>query len=328
MPSLEQQIPEYLDQTLGVRPTVVAWGGANRLPAFLTARYRFMLMDLDGGRVLLVLDERAEPESPGTVRTHVEQVRAKWDGPMVYVRSHVPAYNRKRLIEQRVPFIVPGRQMYLPELGLDLRERARTPRPSPSRRALRPATQAVLIFLLLERDGDGTATTATTLAPSLGYSAMTLSRAFDELEAAGLATTSSSGRERVLRFREDRRQTWERARPWLIDPVKSRHFVTIDPAGLKAGQDALARLTMLAEPRLPVTAIGHRAWLAFRRERPEAEVPDRDSARCEIEVWKYPPREHDRPGVVEPLSLLLSLEQTADERVEQALDTLVEQVRW
>lgn len=324
MPLLEQQIPEYLHQTLGVRPHAAAWDGAGRLPAFLTARYRFALLALEGRELLLMVDEAPDPESPAVIRKHAEQVRAKWAGPIVYVRDRVTAYNRKRLIEQRVPFIVPGNQMYLPELGLDLREYFQTP--APTKRKFRPATQAVLIFVLLNQDKEGT--TASELAPALGYTTMTLSRAFDELESVELATSEASGRERVLRFQTRRRDTWERAQPWLIDPVKSRHFVAIRPHGVRAGQDALARYTMLAEPRVPVTAIGHKQWLAFTHEHPEAEVHDRESAKSEVEVWKYEPREHEKPGVVDPLSLYLSVRRTGDERVEQALDVLMEQVRW
>jgi len=324
MPVLEQQIPEYLHQTLGVRPHAVVWDGAGRLPAFLTARYRFALIDLEGRELLLMVDENPDPEPPATIRKHAEQVRAKWGGSIVYVRDRVTAYNRKRLIEQRVPFIVPGNQMYLPELGLDLREYFRTP--PPTKRKFRPATQAVLIFMLLYRDEDGA--TASELAPVLGYTTMTLSRAFDELESVELATSDASGRERVIRFHARRRETWERAQPWLIDPVKSRHFVAICPNGLQAGQDALAHYTMLAEPRIPVTAIGHKQWLAFIQESPEAELRDRESAKSEVEVWKYEPRQHDKPGTVDPLSLYMSVKDTADERVEQALDVLMEQVRW
>ena len=324
MPAPEQQIPDYLHQTLGVRPRAVAWDGAGRLPAFLTARYRFALIDLEGRQLLLMVDEAPDPDSPATIRKHLEQVRAKWGGPIVYVREQVTAYNRKRLIEQRIPFIVPGNQMYLPELGLDLREHFRAP--APAKRKLRPATQAVLIFVLLNGNEDGA--TASALAPALGYTTMTLSRAFADLESVELATTEASGRERVLRFRTSRRETWERAQPWLIDPVKSRHFVAMLPDGLRAGQDALARSTMIAEPRLPVTAIGHKEWLAFAREHPEAALPDRESAKAEVEVWKYEPRAHERPGVVDPLSLYLSVKGPADERVEQALDALMEQVRW
>ena len=324
MPAPEQQIPEYLHQTLGVRPRAVAWDGAGRLPAFLTARYRFALMDLEGQTLLLMVDDAPDPDPPATIRKHAEQVRAKWSGPIVYVRDQVTAYNRKRLIEQRIPFIVPGNQMYLPELGLDLRERFRAA--LPTKQKFSPATQAVLIFVLLNGSEDGA--TASALAPALGYTTMTLSRAFDELESAELATTEALGRERVLRLHARRKETWERAQPWLIDPVKSRHFVAMLPDGLRAGQDALARSTMIAEPRLPVTAVGHKRWLAFAREHPEAVLPDREAAQSEVEVWKYEPRAHDRPGVVDPLSLYLSAKAGADERVEQALDLLMEQMKW
>jgi DNA-binding MarR family transcriptional regulator len=324
MTPTEQQIPDYLHQTLGIRPLVVAWDGAGRLSAFLTARYRFLSIELEGRQLLLMVDEAADPESPAIIRKHAEQVRGKWDGPIVYVRDRVTAYNRKRLIEQRVPFIVPGNQMYLPELGLDLREYFRkSPQP---KQKFRPATQAVLIFMLLKQVENDV--TASGLAPALGYSAMTLSRAFDELELAGLAETVAEGRERVLRLHRSGRETWDLAQPRLIDPVKARHVVGLRPAGLHAGHDAVARFTMLAEPRLPVIAISNSRWLAFIKEHPEAQPCDRDTAACEVEVWKYEPREYARPGIVDPLSLFLSFEQPGDERVERALDALLEHVRW
>ncbi|MCP3980355.1 MAG: hypothetical protein GY716_13720 [bacterium] len=285
------------------------------------------MMDLMGRDLLLLLDETPEQEPPAIIRKHVEQVRAKCTAPVVYVREQVTAYNRKRLIEQRVPFIIPGNQMYLPELGLDLREYFRTPPPSKQR--FRPATQSVLILLLL--DQDARETTAAALAPVLGYSTMTLSRAFDELESVELAESDAIGRERVLRFSAQRPQTWERAQPWLIDPVRARHFVNIgtsEPAGLRAGQDALAHCTNLAEPRKPVIAIGRKQWSSFREVHPDVELEDRETATAEIEVWKYEPREYHVPGLVDPFSLYLSLQKTGDERVEQALDELMQQIPW
>ncbi len=320
----EQQLGEYLHQTLGVRPRTVAWSGTGRLPAFLTALYRFALMDLDGRPLLLMVDENPDPVTPAVIRKHAEQASTKWDGSIVYVRTQVTAYNRKRLIAQRVPFIVPGNQMYLPEMGLDLREYFRTP-PMATRR-FRPSTQAVLIHLLLNHDQDGT--TASELAPTLGYTTMTLSRAFDEIESAELAATDISGRERVLRFHASRKETWQQAQPWLIDPVKSRHFIATSPDGLRAGQDALSRYTMLAAPPLPVTAIDHQQWLAIRKDGGGIEPDDPDTAVGEVEIWKYEPRTYERAGVVDPLSLYLSVKHAADERLEQAIDALMEQVRW
>jgi hypothetical protein len=64
--------------------------------------------------------------------------------PVVYVTGTLASYERKRLIEHKVAFLVPGNQLYLPDLGIDLREYFRRP-PAAADTALSPATQAMLI---------------------------------------------------------------------------------------------------------------------------------------------------------------------------------------
>ena len=68
--------------------------------------------------------------------------------------GHIPflawvdlTYQRKRLIDHRVPFIVPGNQLYLPSFGMDLREFYRKLHETPE--TFSPAAQVVLLYLLL-----------------------------------------------------------------------------------------------------------------------------------------------------------------------------------
>ncbi len=98
------------------------------------------------------------------------------------VAAHsLPTYVRKRLIEKGISFVVPGVQMYLPALGMDMRSRAVRQKPLTVDR-FSPATQVVLIYWLLGRiEG---VVTPLELSKWLGYSAMTMSRAVDELEAS------------------------------------------------------------------------------------------------------------------------------------------------
>jgi hypothetical protein len=70
--------------------------------------------------------------------------------PVVYVAHTLASYERKRLVEQKVSFLVPRNQLYLPDQGIDLREYFRQPtRAAPA--ALSPATQAMLIAVVLRR---------------------------------------------------------------------------------------------------------------------------------------------------------------------------------
>ena len=67
----------------------------------------------------------------------------------LFVLDTVGAYERKRLIEDKIPFLAPGQQLYLPDLGLDLREQFRTPRREHLK--ISPAAQLVVLACLLRR---------------------------------------------------------------------------------------------------------------------------------------------------------------------------------
>ena len=85
-----------------------------RLPIFLRERYDCLLGQILDCPCLFVVDKGENEEAPAVVSRHMDQVRAKYHNPIIYVREHITSYNRRRLVEHRIPFIVPGNQMYLP----------------------------------------------------------------------------------------------------------------------------------------------------------------------------------------------------------------------
>ncbi len=323
----DHELERYLGEILGAAVAPTPWTESSRLPPFVSDRYRFLQATLLGHAILFMVDEAPAEETPAKVRKHIAQVQPKCECPVIYVRAGVTAYNRKRLIEQRVPFVVPGNQMYLPDLGIDLREHFRNKAPSPAH--LRPATQAVLIHALLRENDDPLV--GGELASQLGYTAMTLSRAFDEIESAGLAESSMSGRERRLRLIDPRRELWRRAQSVLKSPVKLRHFVQPAPSaelGPKAGLSALARYSMIADPSNPVVAVAREQWTALKNAGTTLVLPVAEPDAVEVEVWSYAPRPYRDAGVVDPLSLYLALKAIPDERVQSALDHMLEGLPW
>lgn len=321
------KLERYLDDILGIQVAVAPWEAEGRMPLFLRDRYRFFWAEVLNQKCVFMVDDHAEVESPAAIRKHVEPVREKWDVPVVYVRDRIIAYNRKRLIEHKVPFIVPGTQMYLPTLGIDLREHFRKLRADNG--GLRPAAQAVLIHALL-RDAENLGPTV--LAEKLGYSIMTMSRALDELEAAELGRTTANGRERRLRLAGSKREIWEKAQPLLRSPVVKRHAIRLAPeaalSGPRTGLDALAHYSMLAEPGSVAVAIGREDWKSMQRtDRVEAAMMD-EPGTTTVEVWSYAPVLFADGGWVDRLSLYLSLRETRDERVQAALDQMIKEVPW
>ena len=308
MQTVLHELERYLHDALGVSVKTTPWSGVGQLPPVLRERYRFAKAELLGLRALLVIDANPEEQSPATVRKHLDMLQSKQPAELIYVRARVTAYNRKRLIEQKVPFIVPGNQMYLPMLAIDLREHFRRIREEAP--TFSPSTQVVVLHAML-RDA-GQVLIPSEMAPLLGYSAMTMTRAFDELETAKLAEVTVRGRERCLRFIGDRREIWEKAQPFLRSPVNKRLFIRrINGAegATHAGLTALAHYSMLAPPAYTTYALSREEWKTLRQQHKIIEVPELDPDASEIEVWWYPPALFAEDGIVDPLSLYLSLKE-------------------
>jgi DNA-binding MarR family transcriptional regulator len=317
------QLKRYLHETLGAEVNPTPWHKGKRLPFFLRNLYTFFEIQLLDASCLLMLDRNEQEQSPATVRKHMDQVQVKWDGEVVYVRARVTAYNRKRLIEHNLPFVVPGNQMYLPMLGIDLREHFKKLRAETHK--FSPSTQALVIYVLLHGTTKRIFTPAET-AGFLGYSAMTMTRAFDELESADLGDIFLEGRKRCVRFTESAKDIWGKVHPFLRSPVKKRLHIkplNADLPGPRAGLTALADYTMLAEPVKPVIALSREDWKSLKQSHRVNEFPSPEPGALEIEVWSYAPSLFAKGNVVDRLSLYLSLKESQDERVEAALEEMM-----
>lgn len=323
-------IQAYLLETLGITSKVLAWAGAGKLPYFLQDAFEVRELKLLDHPILLAIDR--QPNKPGLahVRSQLDKLRQLAGMPVVYVTGALASYERKRLIDQKVPFMVPGNQLYLPGLGIDLREYFRQ-RPYAPDTALSPATQAMLIAVLLCKPWRAEWQPAE-VVNELGYTAMTLSRAVKELTTADIATLRTDGRVRWLQMERTAAQTWEHAKPLLRSPIRRRFWARPisnwnAPHVRLTGLSALARYSMLAEPQWPTYAISPAQWKAATKTGIET-FPEQLPGACEWELWHYNPALAPETETVDPLSLTLSLQGNTDERVQLALDELKERFPW
>ena len=331
MPTLTIAVVHYLQEVLGIQaPGVKPWARVNELPYFLRDAFQFSELELLGQPVVLAIGRADAKQSLSEVRTWLDKVKALAGQPAVYVTDALASYDRRRLIEQKVPFIVPGNQLYLPDLGLDLREYFRQRAPA-MEAALSPSAQAMLVTALLRQPWQSD-WQPSKVAVALGYTPMTLSRAVKELTAAGLATAYTVGRSRWLRMELPPEQTWERAKPALRTPVRRTVWVAANGIGACrpsriAGLSALARYSMLTEPKWPVYAMTAADWKAAT-DAGVRELPEPEAGAQEWQLWSYSPALVPDTNTVDPLSLTLSLQENADDRIQLALDELKGQLPW
>ncbi len=326
--ALVQQLKKYLFEVLGISLPISPWNGVASLPIFLTKLYAFYEVLIEGKRCILIIQQE-ELAVPSVLEKHLRAIEAKTQCLSLYVLKEISSYTRKWLIAHRISFVVPRDQMYLPELGLDLRERFRRTQQPKKTKTLSPSAQAVIIHGLLHPEIGRIIPSA--LAKHLNYTAMTMTRVLNELELLDICAITRIGKKRYLDFGESRRELWEQARSLMRTPIKKRIWVW-RKGGAKqkelaniAGLDALARQSMLNGPAYPIFAIWEDRW---KKTISLQEVESADEADLEIELWSYNPELFAKNGLVDPFSLFLSLHEEKDDRTQIALEKLMEKVQW
>jgi hypothetical protein len=332
---LPEAAVDYLQETLGIRPASRPWSGTAKIPYHLQDEFELYELKVADRSILLAVSHRKKHQTPSALRERLEKLKAAAGRPVVYVAGALASYERKRLIEQKVPFIVPGNQLYLPDLGIDLREYFRQPSKE-AVNAFSPATQALLLRALLSTSTQ-TEWNPAAMASEVGYTAMTVSRVVNELTSAGAARLDQRGRVRWLLMDRTPAETWELIRPRLRTPIKRQFWVntstTFDRKDAPfAGLSALAYYTQLADPATPVYAVGAE-WLRSPGLKTVKEIPEAVPGGCQLQVWSYAPilggsgKNHDKIAV-DPLSLSLSFQGNTDERIDIALEELKEHFPW
>lgn len=323
MRDLIESLKSYLNEALNVSIDVHHWKNSGNLPFFLTDSYEFFKFSIFEQPCLLMVSKESVEITPGLISKHYRQAQKSCDDCIVYAQSSLSSYNRKRLVEHNIPFIIPGNQMYLPHLGIDLREHFRKLH-GKAKKPFSPAAQAVVLYALVRQTSENL--TSSHLVEKLGYSLMTINRVFAELKATQIGEFFQEGRERWWTF-SDRRTLWEQATPSLRSPVKKRLWLKSHQLQIVAGLTALSHLSLLASPPLPVFAASMHQWEIWQKLGFE-ELPSADGADIELEIWHYDPDLFANNNIVDPFSLYLSLKANQDERIEAALEEMMKKIEW
>jgi hypothetical protein len=262
--------------------------------------------------------------SVDSIAAQVDSARRELGNPMVLIPGDIESYVRKRLIEKRIPFIIPGRQMFLPELLIDLIEFAPIPKEIPE--LMQPAAQFLLLYHILKQPLVNI--NLKTIADKLDYNPMTITRAAFFLHNTGLCRLEGT-KEKTLNFELNNRDLWEKALPLMTSPVKKSNYYS----GYLAADNfritsinALAHYSDINEE--PVQYLAIKTGAKELKEGPDFKKTGKIEANICIEEWKYRPSLLSNNEYVDPLSLYLCLRNNNDERIEMALQQLLKNFKW
>lgn len=315
----------YLNQTLGLEATIIPWTEADRFPLYLRNGRKYFLLHIGGVECVLIEADEKNFSLP-SFRKQVAKLPGQPEH-IVLCFKRLESRQRKALIEAQTPFIVPGSQIYLPFLGVILQERMKAVKSAPER--FSPSAQLVLLYLIY----------APTIQPirkvdltkRLDLSAMNVTRAVQELEALALVTVEKAGRSDYVSVVVSSKALYEKALPYMINPVQKRIFVQdkVELASLPlAGESALAERSMLAPPAAVCRAIVRKEYKQLSGVEEIDPAWSNSPDYIQLELWKYDPQVLTDSTGVDVISLSLSLRENGDERVEQAVEEMMEGYQW
>lgn len=302
---MNTQEKTYIEKTLGISVQYHRWKGELELPYYITERYEMRLAELDQIRCIF-LWPREKLNQIGSLKKQIRRIQMEESLPVVFVFESMDSYHRDAFINAHLPFVVTGSQLYLPFMGMYLQEKYA--KEIQSSDCLQPFTQLLLFYWYYQQEN---CLYMSDMAKILGCSAMTVTRAFRQLEETGLFETGKTGVQKYLKGKEERNVILEQLEDVLSTPVAE--IIYISRKELKeeieiseyyvAGNSALVRRGIEAEEKVPCYAVNKKTFhLSGSKELLDAET------QAEVQLWKYDPSILGEKGMVDSLSLVLSLQ--------------------
>ena len=312
-------IKSYLSEMMGAEVAITALPNSQKkqLPVLITESYDLYECLLMGVNVCLLIC-RDSGATPIRLKKHCDLAQKTLGVHVAVVLNEVKPYNLQRLIAARVNFIIPGRQLFLPSLLMDLRKPRNVINTEGTKMPI--MAQCMLLYHLEKQSLNGLS--AEPIAELLNVSYPTISRAVKWLHENHFVTFSA-GREKQISFVKEGQELWQDAEPLMQSPVDRVLHTDVELDALIGGEEALAERTMLAEPN-------HRCWTISKQQAQELKsVLNNEFGDHLVEVWIYDPYLLSQDGeYVDTLSLYLSLRDSADERTRKELNQLMNDYLW
>lgn len=279
-----------------------------------------------GGVSMVFVEPKKNPGTPRSLAITSDRLNTLFKKPIVYILTLCPAFERQRLIDKNVFFIVSEKFAFLPNLMAN--ERMKTAEPA---KILTPVAQYILLYHLQTKGINRES--ARSLENIIPYSYTSITLGIACLEELGLLSrTTINGKSKVIQFELSGRKLWDAAQDYLINPVDETVYCDqILTQGVYpiCGINALSHYTMLNPDSEKMLVMTKQQWQGIK----ESDVlvnANKYDGNIIVEVWKYPPvgLKDDKHEWVDRLSLAISLKDDEDPRVEGEVERLINETEW
>lgn len=323
------KLSTYLRDIFGVQIAlkVVGEKKISALPYFLKVSYSLSEGVINGLNVIFAKLNNEKNATPNILVKQGDLLEKQMNAKVVFVFDRLEAYERKRLIEKKIAFLEPFKQLYIPSLMLELNNisKRKTETVIVGEKLSVSVQLAVLFHLQIKPLNN---IPLQEIAELLHYSRMTVTRIIRELAAFNICEIKGV-KEKVIEFKENGKLLWDIVHPRLNSPVSDVWFTDerIDKQLLKSYDTALTHYSELSEGRQVSYAIGKDEFREIKATELKQKI-NKKFGEYRIEIWNYNPLLLTQNKEVDCLSLFLSMEKENDPRVQMALTEMINNIKW
>ena len=314
---------KQLEQYFGCEVKIREYRNKLSLPIFMTMR-DIVMVEIYGVNFAIVDVEREAELSVAAMKKQKEKYEEALQCPVAYKVALNSVSMRNALVKNGISFVnLPG-NVFLPFMGIVLQDVYRKQLVKTDK--MMPATQMVFLELLYMNDEESALKSE--VANKLNLTKTSITRATAQLEEMGLIQQIKSGTEISIQRNCSRKEYYENAKAYLINPVQKVITIMRQEAAFEsfdAGETALSQLSELNPPRIEECAIYKGEEVIDQLEIVDARYEDQDDC-LNVQLWKYNPSYFAREGRVDPVSLACTFKGNEDERIEMCIEELLEEL--
>ena len=273
---------EYLDKVLGVK-IIYDDVEFKHLPNFIATRYRLRMVSMNEQKMIF-LYPKTELEQIEVLKKHIARIQNNENLPVVLVLKELSFRQKEYLIREKIPFIVDGKQIYLPFMAVYLQERCSAEKKT--REEILPSAQMLLLHFIY---GGAQELSTSQAAKDLELTPTSISRASRQLEEMGLLHIRKVGVQRIMQSEDSPKTLFQKAGDKLLNPIKRTVYIPKELVGtelLESGYSALAEYSMLNTPNV-------RCYAAERISQWKDVMTNslqNSLVQVAVEMWRYNPR--------------------------------------
>ncbi|MBR3602575.1 MAG: MarR family transcriptional regulator [Lachnospiraceae bacterium] len=317
---------KYLAEIFGLSVKIENWDGKSKLPLYLRNKREYFVLSM-GNVQSVLMKNNSDNFNVSGFEKEMQEIEKYAEMSVILWLDAVSTYQRNALVKSRIPFIVPNSQIFVPELGMSLKEFCAGKREKVEK--ISAATQFLLLYFIYQKKHEEKSQSE--IAEYLNMSAMNVSRAVQELQELGLLESRKEGTSKVIKSVATGKELYQLSSGYLQSPVQKRIYVSLKYFDMDlpfAGETALAKRSMLNYPKCTVFAMDKKLVKDIPQEAIVEPKLMADNDYIEIELWKYNPSVYTSDEMVDIVSLVQSLKDVEDERVEMQIEEIMEEYKW